>query len=142
MFGRKILAIFLVVGLLLGVACALNPQPEPPGARFGADSTPGTPGPGGPISVFEDAGATGSNDNAEAGARMTDSSSTSDGSTGSPDAMGQGSDAALQGGDADAEATDLQGEAGDAAAEAGDALGESSSDAGTDAPEEGATTSE
>jgi hypothetical protein len=119
MLGRKILQSFSALGLLLGVSCALNPQPEPPGGPLGNDNTSGTTTGGGVpgVSIDSDAGAQGSgpNDNTEAGAELQDSSISSDGSgpeTGPADAS----------------------------SDADDAAAESSADAGADAPPEGATT--
>jgi hypothetical protein len=131
MRARKILAVFSAVGLLWGVSCALNPQPEPPITGLGGRNNDDGTTTGGPVvSMGSDGGlnvpATG--DNADGATERQDSSITSDGSS----ADGGSPDDRTEAGNAE--------EAG--AEEAGEAGAESSSDGGADALEEGTTTAD
>jgi hypothetical protein len=123
MLGRKILTGFCIVGLLVGLSCSLNPQPEPPGT-FSNDQS-GNPATGGGVpAVSQDGGVGGpgaidiaEGGEREAGAEGQDSSIASDGS------MADGGSV-------------------DAASDATGAEAESSADAGADVTEEGATTAD
>jgi len=98
MRGRKIQAVFLAFSLLVGLSCALNPQPEPPGAFENGTDVPGSSQAGGgiPIVSADAAVIADPNGNADAsvGSSKQDSSTSSDSS-----ADGGTSDAAPEGGD-------------------------------------------
>src|SRR5262249_26778214 len=119
MVCRRTLRILVALGLLLGVSCSLNPQPEPPdhrGLDFGNTGAPSdSPGPGGPLVV------PGASDAAVSGKDELDSTTATEGSPGDGGAASDASTGADAGIDAPGSAAD--------APEKADALGDASTPA-------------